>query len=176
MFDPSDGPLTVEQAKDLAHRVVDRQGRDFIYVRQGNPAGCCYVSMREAIQQMGRRLALLKFGLIDQDATDEAIDDVMASIHADPRWESGCLIGAILDEAGILIQRRKDLIFDNGIKLVIDESDSDRPMERRRFDGDSEGVLANYLHVMQEAQDNGATWGEALAQGDHYLARVAEEG
>lgn len=176
MFDPSDGPLTVEQAKDLAHRVVARQGRDFVYAgRDVGPSACCYVSMRDAIDQLGRATALLKFGLIDEDATDEDTDAVMASVHADPRWEAGCLIGRILDEAGISIQRREDLIFDNGIKVVIEESDSDRPMDRRYFVGGSEGVLANYLHRMQDAQDNGLSWGEALDQGDRYLARVAEE-
>lgn len=83
--------------------------------------------------------------------------------EGDPRTRTGCLAGIALDLAGIEFEHSSP---DSVTHLLWWIPEHPRATE----------AAARYLQEAQEAQDSGASWGQALEQAERFARRVGFEG
>lgn len=136
--------LSLEDARYYATEIVTEVGPEFRYgiPEKDGTHICLYVPLPEARVK----------GLYDEEPKE-----------GDPREQTGCLIGRILDRAGETVHR------DPRVTVSDNVNDLDT-MFPTLFE---DGIVRMYLVQLQESQDEGSTWIDAVTAGEMWLQHNA---
>jgi hypothetical protein len=135
-------PLTLERTRTLAKECVAERGENFVYNSDATcVTGCFYVPLADD------RCPPIREG-----------DPLPKTYKDDPKYKTGCLIGEILKRGGYLtdeIASNRHGITDLIVRDLVDVESS---------------TVRMYLSTLQNNQDNGLTWGEALARAENEVS------
>lgn len=137
--------IDLPQARELLARAVATQGPDFVY-DPGGHGDCIYVPIQDFLDHT--------YG--DEEIENlEFVDSLDALGDDSPKKKTGCLVGVALDLAGEVRHRYSQ----QSIKNIAEDHPDMMTKE-----------AAEYFQEAQTSQDNGSTWGEALAWAESSVA------
>jgi hypothetical protein len=139
-------PLNLETVRKLARDQVNRMGEDFRYCNGTvmDAANVCYYV----------------------PTTDPRLHNVAIGVHVtEAARETGCLVGSMLEAAGLMNDTIASWIGTIGSLIQNGEVKTTGEI----------GAIKNYLTVLQTEQDRGRTWGEALAKAEAMLEEYSSD-
>jgi hypothetical protein len=129
--------LTIADAKRVAHEVVAEFGEDYLYPRQ--PTG----------------------DMLENDMGEEVPETACLYVHADDKGRPipGCLVAHVLHRLGVPLDEMGARENTAAMNLV-------HALQRAQVVLMADNHVDHYLNDIQSQQDEGGTWGQAIAYGD----------